>query len=82
MADSARINNHCLAVAELGGLLRAILYSACLPGWLTMRVSSKQYVPRLAETRNVSVVSQKQRVSSYKFFHALQSFRGGFTGRH
>ncbi len=48
-----------------------------------MRVKSEQHVLRVAETRNVSVVSQKHfRVSRFKFSPALQSFRGGLTGIH
>ncbi len=50
-----------------------IQYLSCLPGLLNIRVTSEQHVPRVAETRNVSVVSQKHlRVSSYKFCRAAK----------
>ncbi len=34
-------------MAKLGDLSRATLNSACLPGWLNMRVTSEQHVPRV-----------------------------------
>ncbi len=35
------------AMAKLGELSRATLYSTCLLGWLNMKVTSKQHVPRV-----------------------------------
>ncbi len=59
-------------------MLGATLYSAYLWGWLNMRKTSEQHVPRVAETRNVSVVSQKHlRVPPYKFRSLLHGFQGG-----
>ncbi len=63
-------------MAKLGDMSRVTLYSACLQGWLNMRVTSEQHVLQVAEARNVSVVSQKT-FRVYKFCRALQSFRGG-----
>ncbi len=61
-----------MAKLTIGNMPRAALYSTCLPGWLNMRLTSKQNVPRVTETRKVSVVSQKNvRISPYKFCHAL-----------
>ncbi len=52
-------------MAKLRDLSHATMYSACLP---------PSYL-HVAETRNVSVVSQKHlRVCCYKFCRALQSF--------
>ncbi len=45
-------------MAKLRDMSRATFYLTCLPGWRNMRVTSKQNVPRVAETRNVSIVSQ------------------------
>ncbi len=45
-------------MAKLGEVSHATLFSACI-----RRVTSEQHVPRVAETRNVSVVSQKHLVS-------------------
>ncbi len=74
------------AMAKLGDLSRVTLYSACLLGWLNMRMTSEQHASshlHVVDTRNVSVVSQKHLcVSCYKFCLALQSFRGGWTGSH
>ncbi len=42
-----RHDSECKAMAKLGDLLRATVYSVCLPGWLNMRVTSEQHVPRI-----------------------------------
>ncbi len=47
------------AVAKLEDMLHATLYSACPLGWVNMRVTREQHVPRVEETRNVCHVSQK-----------------------
>ncbi len=47
------------SVAKLGDMSHSTYYAAFLPGWLNVRVTSDQHVPRVKEARNVSVVSLK-----------------------
>ncbi len=54
-------------MANLGDMPRVTLYSACLSGWLNIRVTSEQHVPQVPETRNVSIVSQNVCVSRSNF---------------
>ncbi len=43
--SNTALNGHCYGLAKLGDLSRVTLYSAWLPGWLNMRVTSQQHVP-------------------------------------
>ncbi len=48
--------DECKAMAKTGDMSRATLYSACLPGWLNMRVTSEKHLPQ------VICMSQRQKM--------------------
>ncbi len=60
---------------KLGDMSSATLYSASLPGWLNMRVASEQHVPRVKETRNVSVASVKHLCLSLQILSRTTKFQ-------